>query len=117
MDEAALHELFAPFGEIRTRRMFGGIGIRHGERMFAVVVRGDLYMRVDDESAPLFEAEGAQPFVYEKSRSPVKMPYRRLPEAAFDDPDALLHWAGLADAAARRAAARPPRRRRKKDSA
>lgn len=114
MTEDDVRELFRPFGPVRTKRMFGGIGIWHDERVFACVVRGDVYLRVDDETSPLFEAAGATPFIYEGSKSPVKMPYRRLPEAAFDDEDELRRWAGLADAAARRAAARPPPQRRRK---
>ncbi|WP_029031387.1 TfoX/Sxy family protein [Salinarimonas rosea] len=117
MDEAAIQDLFAAAPElspIRTRRMFGGLGVYAGEAMFALVAYGELYLKVDDETKPAFEEAGARPFVYEAKGARSVMSYWTLPDAAQDDPDEAARWGRLALAAARSAAAakrpRKPRR-------
>ncbi|MGP9819480.1 TfoX/Sxy family protein [Salinarimonas sp. NSM] len=114
MDEAAIQDLFAAAPElspIRTRRMFGGLGVYAGEAMFALVAVGELYLKVDAETKPAFEAAGARPFVYEAKGTRSEMSYWSLPDAAQDESDEAARFGRLALAAARRAlAARRPRR-------
>ena len=105
MDPEFLADLFAPFGTVTVRRMFGGQGIYHDGLMFALVADGELYMKVDEASKAAFEAAGSAPFTYSGKGKPVQMSYWRLPEAAMDDADDLKVWAERAYAAARRAKA------------
>ena len=112
MDEAWLHDLFAPVGPIAVRRMFGGIGIYRDGAMFALVADDIVYMKADDETKAAFEAAGSRPFTYEGKGRPVRMSYWRLPDSALDDPDELKAWADLALAAAERG--RKPQRARTK---
>ena len=52
MDDDFLHwcaELLAPLGRVRTRRMFGGHGLYVDDVFIALVMRGRLYLKVDDE--------------------------------------------------------------------
>lgn len=105
-----LHDLFADFEPIDVRRMFGGLGVYRDDRIFALVAFDELFMKVDAETIPAFEAAGSSPFVYEGSGKPVTMPYWRLPPEAFDDPEALARYTNLALAVAARAA--PPKKRR-----
>lgn len=86
--------------------MFGGLGVFDEGLMIALVAQGVVYLKVDAETAPLFEAAGLEPFSYVAKGQPKALGYRRIPEAAFDDPDILLEWTGLAREAARRAALR-----------
>jgi DNA transformation protein len=68
MDQAAIQDLFAAapdLAPVRTKRMFGGLGVYSGDLMMALVAYGELYLKVDDESKPAFERAGARPFVYE----------------------------------------------------
>ena len=53
-----LHEVFAEFGPIATKPMFGGYGVYHNELMIGLVANDVLYLKADIESAPIFEAEG-----------------------------------------------------------
>jgi len=110
MDEAFIQDLFAPFGAVRIRRMFGGLGIYGEDVMFALVADGELYLKADAEAAGRFRAAGSQPFVYEKRGRTMALSYWRLPEMALDDPDELERWARLAHAAALRARAAGKRR-------
>ena len=113
-----VREMFAPLGDVRTRRMFGGMGVYCDERMFALIDDDQLFLKVDDETRTRFEAAGLQPFRPEmKSEPRGVMPYSEAPEEMFDDPDAALEWGRLAfDAALRAAAKKKPKSRKAKSA-
>lgn len=112
MDEEYLHELFSPFGAITVRRMFGGQGLYTEGKIFGLILDDEIFIKVDDETAPLFSAAGSSSFVYDGKTKPLQMPYWRLPLEAMDDPEALVKWARLGRAAAFRA--KSPAKRRVK---
>ena len=53
-----IRELFAAFGPVVVRRMFGGAGIFADGTMFALVHDGVIYLKADERNAPDFEREG-----------------------------------------------------------
>ncbi len=96
-------ELFASLGHARARRMFGGHGLYVDDLFIAIVAADRLYLKVDAESRPAFEAAGCAPFVYgAKSRS-ISLGYFTAPDDAVDSPAAMQPWARLALEAALRA--------------
>jgi DNA transformation protein and related proteins len=102
-----IRELFAAFGTVTVRRMFGGAGIYAEETMFALVHDGVIYLKTDGHNAPAFVREDLAPFTYTTRHGKRGvMSYRRLPDRLYDDPDELAAWAREALAAARRPAAR-----------
>ena len=104
-DRTELEDLFRPFGPVAIKRMFGGHGIYADGLMFALEADGEVYLKVDAESLPRFEAEKLRPFAYEtKHGQKHSMSYHLLPAAAYDDDDVLKLWATLALDAAHRAA-------------
>lgn len=117
--QEALVEVFAPVLTVRVRPMFGGHGIYGPEGIFAIDIDGVLFLKVDAVTRPLWEQAGSRPFTYEKKAGQqAVMSYFALPDEAYDDPEALRHWVGLARAAAARAPDRAqgksPDRNRKK---
>ena len=110
LPEDYLRDLFAGVGEVAVRRMFGGQGVYHDGLMIGLVADGVLYLKVDGDSRPRFEAAGGTAFVYHGKGKPVTMSYVTPPEAGLDDPDAFRPWAEAAIVAARRAAAAKPAR-------
>jgi DNA transformation protein and related proteins len=101
-----IRELFAAFGSVVVRRMFGGAGIHAQETMFALVHDGVLYLKADAHNAPAFEREDLPPFTYTtRGGKRAVMSYRRMPDRLYDDPDELAVWAREVLAAARRGAA------------
>lgn len=104
-------ELFAGFGPVAVKRMFGGAGVYAGETIFAIVLDGVIYLKADEHTVPAFEAEGLTPFSYEAKKKRVVMPYWRIPDRLYDDPEELAQWARKAVSAARRAAASKARDR------
>lgn len=99
-------ELFAPFGDIRVRKMFGAAGVYCDELFFALLDDDVVYLKVDDETRGRFEARGLAPFSFEsKDGERMEMSgYFSAPDDIFDDEDELKRWTTLAlDAAARAA--------------
>ncbi len=107
-----LREVFADFGEIRMRAMFGGQGLYHEGTIIGIVIDDALYLKVDALTQPAFEAAGCAPFVYELKRKALQMSYWSVPAEALDSPQAMLPWARRAfDAALRKQQKRPRRSR------
>jgi DNA transformation protein len=101
-DRDLIRELFAVFGPVAVRPMFGGAGLYADGIMFALVADELIYLKADERSIPAFEREGMGPFAYGKSGRRVIMSYWRMPDRLYDDPDELARWAAEALAAARR---------------
>ncbi|HSI42470.1 MAG TPA: TfoX/Sxy family protein [Xanthobacteraceae bacterium] len=112
MDAEALADMFAAFGPIRVRPMFGGQGIYADGLMFALVAFDDVYLKTDVDLARRLEAEGARPFVYEARGRTISMGYWTLPTERIDDPEAVAEVARLALGVARRAAEAKPVKKR-----
>ena len=105
MDAAALKDLFAPFGPVTVKRMFGGHGIYAEGLCFAMEDKGAVYIKVDASSEKEFAAVGSGPFVYQMKGEARSMAYWRLPADGYEGHERLKHWAALGLRAARAAAA------------
>lgn len=104
MDNTAIEEMFQSLGPVSIRRMFGGKGIYHLGRIVAIELRDEIMLKGDAETASELEAAGARRWEYDgKKGKPVAMPYWTIPDAAYDDPDEMAKWVGLAYEAALRA--------------
>jgi DNA transformation protein len=120
VDAEFIRELFAQFRPVTIRRMFSGAGIFCDRLMIGLVIREVIYLKGDHASAADFEREGCAPFTYTRGKSKGRpaqhaLPYWRLPERLYDDPDELAMWAARAFAIAERkksAPCRRPKRRR-----
>ena len=104
-------DLLAGFGACEARRMFGGFGIFHQGSMFGLIADGSLYLKADDESRALFEAEGSEAFTYYKKDKPYRLSYYLAPEAFFDDADACRQWTRTAFDAALRNPQKPKKKK------
>jgi DNA transformation protein len=114
MDAEAIRELFGEFGPVSVRRMFGGAGVFVDGTMIALVSRGVIFLKADDETIPRFEAEGQGPFTYAtKNGEHTLTSYWRMPDRLYDDPGELAVWARAAHAIAQSKpvrAKKPPRK-------
>ena len=81
-------ERITGLGPVTVRRFFSGAGLVADEVQFAFVIEGSLYLKIDDEFRPAFEALGAKPFVYQGKRNPVTISsYYEAPEDVIYDDD------------------------------
>jgi DNA transformation protein len=97
-------ELLASLGAVRSRRMFGGHGIYIDDLFMALVASDVLYLKVGDDSRPLFQVAGCRPFVYDAKSGSVALGYWSAPPEAMESPALMQPWARLALQAALEAA-------------
>ncbi len=101
-----LKECLGPLGAVSVRRMFGGAMV-YIDGVAVALLDGDaVYLKADDTTKAMYEAEGQGPFVYEGQTRPVTMSYWRIPERLYDEPDEMLEWARAALQVARSVAAK-----------
>ena len=110
-------ELLAPLaslGEVRAKRMFGGVGVYVGELFIAIVTGERLYLKADAQTLPHFETAGCSPFTYLAQGQVRVMSYFSAPEEALESQTCMQPWARLAlDAALRAKLAKRPAAARK----
>ena len=104
-------ELLAPLGEVRSRRMFGGYGLYVDDVFVAIIAGETLYLKVDEQTRPQFEAAGCRCFEYDARGKRQALGFWTVPPEAMDSPRLMQPWARLALEAALRARAAPRRRR------
>ncbi len=102
-DRDYLKDVFAAFGPIQIKNMFGGAGLYRGGVIFAIVAGGKVYLKVDDVNRADFAREGKGPFeyVFDNGKKGA-MSYYEMPDRLYDDQDEAAAWAERAHAASLR---------------
>jgi DNA transformation protein len=96
---------FEELGDVTARAMFGGIGLYQRDLFFGIAAGDVLYLKVDEQNRPAFEAAGMPPFKPFEDR-PGTMQYYRVPLEVLESPIELARWAKRSVAVAERAAGR-----------
>jgi DNA transformation protein len=104
-------EQLAGVSGLRSRRMFGGVGLYGGERFFGLIDDDVLYLRVDDSNRPEFVAHGCKPFRPFKDKPEYSMSYYDVPVDVLEDVERLVQWARRSIAVAAPATPKAPRKR------
>jgi DNA transformation protein len=87
-------DLFASFGEIKIKLMFGGAGVYYKDQMFGLLADERIFLKANDGTLGAFEAEKCKPFVFQtKSGELMAMSYIEVPPRLLDDPAELAKWA------------------------
>lgn len=104
-------EAMEPVGKVTMRRMMGVATLYFQDRIFATVDDEAIWFKADAVSNPIWEEAGCDRFSFESGGKIEHMNYRRAPDDAYDDADALRRWAGLAIEAGQRAPAKRPKKK------
>ena len=97
----------APLGDARGRRMFGGYGVYLDGLIIGLIAFDSIFLKVDDQNRPDFEAAGASPFSYDTKNGTITVTaYWEVPADVLDDSDQLRAWALKSLAVSRRAGAK-----------
>lgn len=101
-------------GALRSRRMFGGIGLYCDDLFFGLIDDDCVYFKVDDSNRADYVARGCEQFrPLADDPNAVSMNYYRLPEDVLEDAEALRPWAQKSlRVAATASAAKAARRQR-----
>ena len=101
----------AGLGRVTPRRMFGGVGLYHDERFFALIAGDTLYLKVNDSNRGDYEARGMRRFRPFPDKPYWSMTYYELPADALEDADECAAWArksvAIAAVAAKPATVKP----------
>ncbi len=88
-----VHDILGGIQGITSRAMFGGYGIYKNGKIFAIIVDGELYFKVDENTVPDFKKLGSSQFTYEKKDGKkYAMNYWLLPEEIMEDKEKLESW-------------------------
>jgi DNA transformation protein and related proteins len=98
----ALEQLGRVLRNVRSRSMFGGVGIYSEDLFFALIDDETLYFKVDDSNRGDFEARRLGPFRPMGEGGEV-MQYYEVPGDMLEDVDTLREWAEKAVTVARQA--------------
>lgn len=86
---------FSAWGDVSTRRMFGGAGLyRHG-KIFGLVFDDAAYLKIDETSRGKYAKAESLPFKPFPNR-PTMMSYFEIPPDVLENPDELIEWAAEA---------------------
>lgn len=92
-----IHDVLGGIPGITSKAMFGGYGIYKDGKIFAIIVDGELYFKVDDNTVLDFKKLGSSQFTYEKKDGKkYAMNYWLLPEEIMEDNEKLELWVGSA---------------------
>ena len=88
-------DLFAPLGDLSTRRMMGGVCIYHDGTIFAIVMRdGGLWLKATGPMVAEVAAAACTRWSYARADGrQIAMPYWSMPDGAEDDPEIACDWA------------------------
>jgi DNA transformation protein len=88
--------------DVRARRMFGGMGVYTGEKMFAFLVGEDIGLKLAPEDyEQALTLPGAGPMRPDKDAEPMRE-YVKMPKEVLDDRDSFLAWVERSAGYARR---------------
>jgi DNA transformation protein and related proteins len=108
---AYVAEQLAGLGRVRSKRMFGGVGLYCDEWFFGLLDDDVLYLKVDASNREDFAARGMKPFQPFRDKPEYSMSYYQVPAETIEDAEDLVRWARKAVRVAAGARAKPPRRR------
>jgi DNA transformation protein len=78
--------------DVRARRMFGGMGIYTGEKMFAFLYESEIGLKLSPEDlAAAMSLPGAGPLVPEPGAEPMRE-YVQMPKEILDNYESFIHW-------------------------
>jgi DNA transformation protein and related proteins len=85
-------DLLSGYGNINSRRMFGGYGLYCNKIIFAIIIDDELYFKADDGLAEEYKHAGSFPFTYQKNEKTVALSYWYVPAEIIENEDLLKNW-------------------------
>ena len=88
-----IQDLLSPFGEFKSRSMFGGYGIYKNGMIIAIIIDEELYFKADQEVKTYFESFGSEQFSYfSKNGKKVHMSYWKAVPDILEQQDLMERW-------------------------
>jgi DNA transformation protein len=110
---AYILEQLAGVRDLRSRRMFSGVGLYSGELFFSLIHDDTLFFKTDGSTSADYIARGMPRFMPFPERPAAVLAYHQVPADIIEDNETLQNWArkSVAVALASRAAKARPKGR------
>ena len=92
--------------DVRARRMFNGMGVYTGEKMFAYLVGEDIGLKLAPEDMEEAMQLGAEPLRPDPDSEPMRE-YAKMPREVLDNFEKFMGWVDRSANYARRKAPQP----------
>ena len=86
-------EQLTGLGRVRSKRMFGGVGLYCDELFFGLLDDDVLYLKVDDSNRDDFTGRGMKAFQPFRDKPEYSMSYYQVPAETIEDAEDLVRWA------------------------
>ena len=92
--ETLEHTLDLLAGEegISFKRMFGGYGLFKNELPVALILRSEIFMKVDQSNINDYKYASSKPFTYRKNGKDISLSNWSLPSEILEDKDLFIEW-------------------------
>ena len=107
-------EQLADLPDLRSRRMFGGVGLYSGELFFGLIDDDTLFFKSDSTNSAEYIARRMPRFMPFPDRPEAVMAYYQVPADVIEDAETLMGWARKAVAVALNSRAKPRPKAKKK---
>ena len=77
---------------ISFKRMFSGYGLFKNELAVALILRSEIYMKVDQSNKHDYESAFSKPFTYKKNGKNVKLSNWSIPSEVLEDKELFVEW-------------------------
>ena len=117
---AYILEQLEGLGDLRSRRMFGGVGLYRGEWFFGLIDDDTLFFKSDSTNSAEYIARKMPRFMPFPDRPEAVMAYYQVPADIIEDAESLVAWARKSVAVAlssRAARSKPAKAKVKKKKA
>lgn len=90
---AYILEQLEALGDLRSRRMFGGVGLYRGEWFFGLIDDDTLFFKSDSTNSAEYIARKMPRFMPFPDRPEAVMAYYQVPADIIEDAESLVAWA------------------------
>ena len=77
---------------VSYKRMFGGYGLFKNDIAVALILRSEIYMKVDKSNRHDYESAFSKPFTYRKNGKDVALSNWSIPSEVLEDKELFVEW-------------------------
>ena len=77
---------------ISFKRMFGGYALLKNELAVALILRSEVFMKVDESNIDEYKLASSKPFTYYKNGKEVSLSNWSIPSEILEDRDDFINW-------------------------
>ena len=77
---------------ISCKRMFGGYALLKNELAVALILRSEVFMKVDESNIDDYKLASSKPFTYYKNGKEVSLSNWSIPGEVLEDKDVFVDW-------------------------